>query len=136
MQGSGAHEIIYIYTDEFSSTNSDTVTIQVKNIPISDFSFINACAGDNVTFTGASTTSETGDSIVGWTWDFGDASSVSNTKNTGHSYTGPGVRNVKLTVDSFYGCSDFRIKSVDVGSFPNAQFDIKNVCLGDATRIY
>ncbi len=132
--GVGTHIITYTYTDEFLSTNIAQIEVMVKELPLADFSFINACAGDEVSFTDASTVSESGDSIVGWAWDFGDASSVSSDQNTTHSYMAGGQRNIRLTVESSFGCTDSEIKSVNVGEFPGAKFDVKKICLGEATE--
>ena len=134
LAGAGPHEIIYHYTDEFSSTNTDTVIVLVKEVPIADFSFINACAGDDVSFTDASTVSEVGDAVIGWDWDFGDAS-ISIQPNPLHSYASGGQRNVKLTVNSFYGCKDSRTKTVDVGQFPDANFTVRKICEGNLTEL-
>ena len=132
--GAGTHTITYTYTDEYASTNTTQIQVKVKELPLADFSFINACQGNDVQFSDASTVSETGDSVIGWTWDFGDASSVSNAQNTNHAYLGGGERNVKLTIESSFGCMDSKIKTINVGEFPNAKFNVKKICLGDATE--
>lgn len=65
------------------------------------------CYPITVNFTDNSTLPGTipGDTIIGWTWDFGDAS-TSNLQNPSHTYTQAGTYNVSLSVVSLGGCTN------------------------------
>lgn len=80
-------------------------TKQCKNVPIS--------------FTDNSTT-KTGNTIVSWTWDFGDGSPLENytTKptNVTHTYTAINKYNVTLTVKDNTGCENSITNSVNIAN--------------------
>lgn len=79
----------------------DMFTIEETPVPVPDFSI--ACAGANqVAFTDISTVCPTG-----WTWDFGDAASGSNSsfsQNPNHTFSATGTFIVKMIASNT--CSD------------------------------
>jgi PKD repeat protein len=77
-------------------------------------------------------TSETGDS---YTWDFGDGSDILNTTSTNpviHSYTndqaGVQLHQLKLDVQTNFGCSEFITKNITV--FPSVDVDFERDSAG------
>ncbi len=60
--------------------------------------------------------------IVQWEWDFGDASAASTLQHPMHSYSGPGVWNVDLTVTDGNGETDTTSLAVLLCSPPMASF--------------
>jgi len=63
---------------------------------------LNACVGQNITFTDNSTSDL--NQITNYLWDFGDGS-TSNLQNPAHSWATAGVKNVTLTITDITGCT-------------------------------
>ena len=66
--------------------------------------------GCNISFTDMSTSN---DSIVGWTWDFGDGNS-SNNQNPTHGYSNAGTYVYSLSIVTASGCTDTYTDSLQV----------------------
>ena len=77
------------------------------------------CAPVFVNFTNTST-----DSIASVSYDFGDGSPVSTTKNSTHNYTTPGTYTVTYTLTDKYGCTDVNtvVKMIQVGTHTTPSF--------------
>ena len=106
----GVYKVKLILTDIYGCPHpSDETTITV-NGSIAGYT-INPrqCKGDPIAFTDISTT-RAGNTIVSWTWDFGDGTApvVMNTKPAGltHTYNAISDYPVKLTVKDNTGCTD------------------------------
>ncbi|MBX7142066.1 MAG: PKD domain-containing protein [Chitinophagales bacterium] len=70
-------------------------------VPVAaNFSYVTTC--NTVTFTDLSTFLP-GNTITGWSWNFGDAG-TSTSQNPTHTYSGGGTYNVTLTVTTSNGC--------------------------------
>jgi len=98
----------------------DTITkpMNVFPQPAAGFTIANAglcLAGNNFSFTDASTVSS--GSLGTWAWDFGDGNTAS-TQNATHAYASPGTYTVQLKVATGFGCNDSTSKTVTV--FPQA----------------
>ena len=65
-----------------------------------------------------------GDSIVSWSWDFGDGSGNSNDQNPIYTYGGTSTYGVNLSVTSGFGCSNDTTIQVQVFQGPTAGFSI------------
>lgn len=109
---------------------SQQVTIHPN--PVADFNQPNICLpAGNASFTDGSTVSG-GNSITGWSWNFGDGSPLSTTQNPTHIYSGTGPFNVSLTVTSNNGCTDTRTRQLtNIFAEPQAAFNsLPEVCIG------
>ena len=71
------------------------------------------CFGSAMQFTDQSPGSP-----VTWTWDFGDATPVSNLQNPTHTYAAPGTYNVTLIVGAGANCIDTLTQPVVVAPIP------------------
>ncbi|MFH1320559.1 MAG: PKD domain-containing protein [Bacteroidota bacterium] len=109
----------------------DSITVNVIQVN-SDFSFDTACYFDTTYF--YQSASITGDSIISWSWDFGDGSPVDVSQNPSHQYFTLNPVNTELIVTSIFGCSDTAIKSIAFYSLPSANFSNTNVCLNETTQ--
>lgn len=78
------------------------------------------CPGHIVNFSDQSTTV---DSLVSWSWDFGDGN-TSTQQNPSHAYAAPGSYNVTLTVTDSRGCTRTIMQNgyVVIGFAPTAGF--------------
>lgn len=74
------------------------------------------CAGENITFTDASTAGTS--PIIQWAWDFGDGNAA-NTQNTSHAYTTAGNYTVILVVTDQNNIADPEVKTAYITVNPN-----------------
>lgn len=124
----GAESILIIIGDTTCGiVFADTAEVFIVDPPISDFTFNNACAGQPVTFTDAS--SFPPGVISSWDWDFGD-SNTSTAQNPSHSYSSPGSYTVTLVITTAEGCTDTSTQVVNVFDLPSANFSFSGQCLG------
>lgn len=116
----------------FSNTSNQEIRLKalipgcenemIKNIttledgPLANFSFSGQCEDDNVTFTNS-----TSGTVTGYTWDFDDATSSTNTNPT-HAFSDIGTYDVTLTASNIIGCNNTKTKSVPIYSKPLTNF--------------
>lgn len=110
--------------------DSSSVPIIISPKPVINFSSGPVCFG-NVSYFTSAVTITTG-SIVSYAWDLGNSTTSTNA-NTFLTYTNPGSYNVSLTAVSNLGCAAGLTKSVSVFPKPVAQYNVSNVCLGQAS---
>lgn len=93
-----------------------------------------ACMASNtVTF---SNTSASFAPIASYYWDFGDGNTSTDANPPPHVYASSGIYNVKLAITGFDGCkSDTARKTITIGDYPVAAFDIYDTCSGKTPRI-
>ncbi len=108
MQVTGANGITAYFTD----------SVFIKEAPLPDFVYSAACEGQSVSFTDSSTLNP--NLTTTFTWDFGDATPVSNDQNPVHLFPGSGTFNVTLTTSYSTGCSNSFSQSVFVSPLPVA----------------
>jgi len=113
----------------------DTIIKPVYVFPAPPVNFLydTACQSELTAFW-ADTTITHLDSIVVWSWDFGDGTPlVTDPINTQHLYANPGVYTVTLTVVDLHGCQNSVSHTVRVNPTPVANFTwIAPTCQGDS----
>lgn len=104
-----------------------TAPITVYQIPTAAFTAANACQGSSASFTDNSTHA-TGDPIVSWSWDFGDASPTATTsvQNPSHTYTTQNTYTVQLIANTA-NCSDTIQQTITINVKPTADFTLTPV---------
>ncbi|HRH67362.1 MAG TPA: PKD domain-containing protein, partial [Bacteroidia bacterium] len=115
-------------TDTSGCSGGITVTAQVNQLPVVNFSANSVCEGGTTQFTDAS--SVAAGSISSWNWDFGDANSTSGQQNPTHTYPGAGTYTVTLSTTSSNGCSNSASQTVTVNPLPVAGFTAPDNCSG------
>lgn len=91
------------------------------------------CLGDPVAFNNIS---ESFAPIASFAWDFGDGITSNSPNPPSHIYANPGIYEVKLAIVGLDGCySDTIRKTISVGDFPVAGFNVFDTCSGDIPRI-
>lgn len=91
------------------------------------------CLGNAINF---SNTSQSFAPIASFYWDFGDGNTSTVANPPPHLYTATGTYNVKLAITGLDGCnSDTLRKTITVGDYPIANFDIYDTCFGLPPRI-
>jgi PKD repeat protein len=114
---SGAHTFrMRVTSDELllnQTTEEKTVTV-VTRAPTAAFTFNPASPlpGDSVLFASNSSDPD-GDSLT-HSWDFGDGSGPNATRNPAHTYTTPGTKTVRLTVNDGHGGVDDVTQTITV----------------------
>ncbi len=119
-----------VYTVELIVTTNngceDTLAqqIEVWPVPVANFGPDEVCLNVATQFTDSSTISNafTTNSIVGWTWDFGDGVGLSNNQNPIYGYTMDGVYPANLTVVTNNGCTHDTTINVTVNPLPVVSF--------------
>ncbi len=113
-----------------NSCVTSTFNIYVTPAPTLAFTATTVCAGTATTFNNTSTAGAS----PTWSWDFGD-NTTSNAQNPPpHTYAGPGVYNVVLTVTDSGGCTATLTVPVTVDDMPIPSFTATNVCNGAPTQ--
>jgi len=105
--------------------DTDTLIVSFRDVPVADFSFTDACSGNNTEFSDLSTTTD--GVINGWDWDFGDNTN-SIADNPLHSYPGPGNYTATLIATSSNGCTDTVSHLITVNPVPIADFTNTIAC--------
>lgn len=103
--------------------DTDQEVISVVNSPVPDMIANNVCENDTASFLDLST-SDPGDPILSWLWDFGD-NITSNVQHPSHIYAGQGTFEVTLTITTA-ACSETAVFQVTVEPAPIASITLDN----------
>jgi gliding motility-associated-like protein len=104
-------------------------SITVFPMPVAKFGFADVCLKQPMDFHDSSTVSS--GSVVGWSWNFGDATALNTLQNPSHIYASPGTYQVTLIVTTNNGCKDTALKNnLVIHPLPTAAFSRNNVCYG------
>ncbi len=122
----GAYDINIIAqtdgVDGCGSTQEIPFTLNVYDPPIADFTFTSpGCVAEQVTFHDNTTSVKPN---YHWYWDFGDpgsgAANFASTANPVHTFSTPGVHNVRFSSITTPGClSDTLTKTITVPDMPD-----------------
>ncbi len=126
-QTAGTKNVKLKVTSEFGCEAKDSISVVVKEIPTTDFSYPFACSRTATPFT--NTTNLNGETLLDYAWDFGDgftSTATSPTKN----WTSVGPKLVKLTTRLVNGCQSSNTQEVSVGVQPNVNFEVEDRCAG------
>ncbi len=124
---SGNYQITLIsHSSNLGCPDTSKSTITVFPMPVAKFVFTNVCLYRTMNFYDSSTVS--GGTITGWSWDFGDGTSLVTNQNPTHLFTNNGQYSVSLIVTTDNGCKDTIVKNVVVHPLPIVQYSTANVC--------
>ncbi len=108
-------------------TNTNTMTINIYDPPISAFNEVNqtGCIGYNTNFIDESTSGD--GAINNWQWYFGDGN-TSTSQSPAHTYTSDGVFSVSLIVTDENNCSDEHTASnlISIAKPPQIDFSAED----------
>ena len=136
-QTSGNHLAVLTVISSLGCPGSDSGVVAVHHVPAASFTNTTPCTINNVQFTNTSTIAA-GDTINGWTWNFGNpASGAANTsllQHPSHVFTDTGNFVVRLITSTTFGCSDtvFRVLLVKRASIAN--FHASPTCFGNLVQ--
>lgn len=125
-QATGNYNVILVVEDTSGCFNEATFTVGVEETPVATFSYTMACQGSATQFTDHSYTNQ-GAQITSWQWYFDDpyADSLANysdEQHPSHIFTVDSTYQVKLVVETLYGCSDSITIPVSINPTPEALF--------------
>jgi hypothetical protein len=130
----------YVFDYDFitgnNCSNPQTVNVKVLPSPIATFTAPPKCEGDIVAFNADGSQNTNGTPIYTWTLEGGQVTG----QTTSHQFSGVGTYTVNLTVNypaagtTNTVCSNSLSVDQYVGLIPSVDFDISDVCSGDATK--
>jgi PKD-like domain/Ig-like domain CHU_C associated/Secretion system C-terminal sorting domain/Right handed beta helix region/PKD domain len=125
---------IWLVDNADDNPNNDTLyALRVnKPSPIVDFSYITQCANKGVPFSGTAYVSS--GFIDRYEWEFGDLTSGFG-QNPIHNYELASTYQVVMRAYSDQGCFSQVSKSILLNPTPDANFNVSNVCFGNAIVI-
>jgi gliding motility-associated-like protein len=139
------------YTVTLTVTNSNgcisnpiaTAVVPVNDTPRAGFIVPEVCINDVATVFTDTSRINTGNTINGWFWNYGDPASgpanTATTQNGVHLYPAPNVYQVMHVAISNFGCRDTITQPITINSAdPNAAFNILNrntLCSSDSVDL-
>ena len=123
----GFYNPVMIITTEFNCKDTATHQVEVFEIPVPNFTWVNACEHDAVNFTNTSFVN-TGN-ITNFDWDFANGN-ISIQEDPSEIYVAEGIYNVSLTITSNNGCPAIINHNIEVYPTPSAYFIVPDVCDG------
>ncbi|HEX5651900.1 MAG TPA: PKD domain-containing protein, partial [Chitinophagaceae bacterium] len=129
----GSYLVKYaIRTDVGCISDTASRTVVLNNAPLAKFGLTTPlCAGKPVTFSDTSTASGS-NTLVKWTWNFGEGTPVIATNNASqtHTYSNPGVYTASLQVETSSGCaSTVFSRQITINANPVAGFNLPAICM-------
>lgn len=123
---SGNFNVTLTATTNNNCAHTITLPVTVNPLPVSNFTFTNACYNANLQFTQTASVNTTT-----YFWDFGDGT-TSILPNPTHQYAAPGDYQVKLVVSAGVAiCADSITKTVTAYALPVPNFLTANECVTD-----
>ncbi len=109
-----------------------TITVEIDENPVANFSFSDECINTGISFADLSTVGNS--SIASWDWDF-DNSITSNNQNEVQTFATAGTYHVELTVSTTQGCTDSIVQTVTVYDGPTPGYSVNNQCVGNTVNL-
>lgn len=134
-QSSGIFPISLIVTASSGCTDTIQKSVNILDVPKSNYSISNSCLGEIAQFTNLSTVNS--GTIINYSWDFGD-SQTSLLQNPSHNFgLNPGNFLVSLVANSDNGCSDTLSQLIRIGNKPQPWFTLNKdtACAGNNITI-
>lgn len=110
------------------TTNNGCVTnltqaIEIYDLPVADFDFVNDCFYNDIEFSNTSSGNATN-----FEWDFDDGSNPNYQENPTNLYNAAGTYDVTLFISTDDGCSDQITQTITTYAQPNAEFSVDPTC--------
>lgn len=125
----GTYDVELVAVSNYGYTARATTQVSVKQNPIAEFTFTNACEGSSVQFTDASIIPS---GTPSYNWNFGDGGAAGTGNNPSKAYNTPGTYMVEMMVTAD-GCTGKSSAYVTQAPKPVADFTFSGGnCSGDA----
>lgn len=119
--GVGAYNVKMKSISNYGCEHEIEKMVPVFAVPAADFDISGACEGLPLVISNLSTSA---DPIGTYTWNFNDGSALNQEFNPLHSFDTFGVFDVVLTIETFKGCKDEKVKSIEIFEQPNPNFTL------------
>jgi PKD repeat protein len=132
----GTYNVKFSASAANGCSSIDSTNIYIYSSPIAKFVSDSICFGDVTQFTDSSTTQD-GENIVSWKWDFNSDGNIDNTnQNPSNSFPNYGVYDITLIITTEFGCIDSVTQTSHVHQNPIPSFSVSNnvFCQYDSTR--
>jgi len=129
----GRYTVTLRVNSELGCSDAAMQEVVVYDTPQAGFVAEFFCEGETVKFANTSTPGDA--EILLYEWQFGDGRG-SLMPEPGHTYAGPGIYNVVLSLTDANGCTDIYEEEIQIYAKPEADFQSENVCLGAPTPFY
>ncbi|MEX2484685.1 MAG: PKD domain-containing protein [Brumimicrobium sp.] len=100
-----------------------TIVVDIFDLPVADFNFVNDCFYEDIEFTNASSGNATN-----FEWDFDDGSNLNYQENPNNLYNTAGIYDVTLVVATDDGCRDTVTQSISAYAQPESDFAVDPTC--------
>ncbi|RYD83243.1 MAG: PKD domain-containing protein [Sphingobacteriales bacterium] len=127
----GIYNVSLIVKTKNGCIDSISKNVQYYTRPTSLFTVNNTCINSIVELVNKSYA--TNDSIVKYSWDFGDGD-TSIVENPKHIYDSIGRYKIVLHATSSFGCTDTFSQFVTIYPLPTAKFNTINICIRDSAH--
>ena len=125
---SGNYNVTLEVTTDNGCVTNLTQSIEIYDLPIAGFDFVNDCFYNDIEFINTSSGNSTN-----FEWDFDDGN-TDNTQNTSNLYDLSGTYDVTLSISTDDGCSDEITQTIIAYSQPNPGFNVDPNCLNDISN--
>ncbi len=123
----GTYEVILSAATASGCVDVDTQSVEVYAAPTSSFLIESNCLSYDVTLIDNST-----GNIKSIGWDIDEDGNIDfDTTRLDHTFPGAGTYPISLYVVTEDGCKDDTTITITLGTMPNAEFEVQDVCLGD-----
>ncbi|MES2619993.1 MAG: PKD domain-containing protein [Bacteroidota bacterium] len=113
---SGLNNVTLVAISAVGCSDTTTRSVPVISNPVASFSLlVPACRNNTYTFF-SNSQAGTGDSILFYSWSFGDSTSDSPLKTPTHIYTSTGDKHITLTITTMKGCTAIHSDTLTVDS--------------------
>jgi len=129
--GYGTQNINLTVTSNNSCQHSQSIPMEVHDLPSASFNANNACFGEETNFTNTSTAPVS--NITNYEWNIDG--SVYTTPDASHTFAASGSYNVSLIVETEHQCSNSILQSVNVFELPTADFSFFNPCRSNVIEL-
>ncbi|MFY0674272.1 MAG: PKD domain-containing protein [Bacteroidia bacterium] len=123
-------ELVIVLANSVRDTATRSITIFGQ--PTASFTNTASCEGNLMQFTNT-TTAQTGTTLSGFAWTFGNGG-TSTLKNPTNTYSTSGTYNVRLIATDSRNCSDTTLTTLSVSPNPSANFTYSNACAYDTVK--
>ncbi|MEN8251719.1 MAG: PKD domain-containing protein, partial [Bacteroidota bacterium] len=130
----GTHVVSLSISNGHSCTHSVVKQVEVISMPVADFTWETACAGEKISFHEQATGF---DPNSNYQWDFNSDGTIDATTDgdAEHIYLSGGAYNVTLTVANPAQCTNSISKSIEIIERPIVDMDVIAQCYGQESQM-